>query len=62
MVGLEEEHRVPELPGQAEELLPAVSRLPIEAPVETHVPQAPEGGEEPRPVVEPETQLPGGNV
>ena len=34
----------------------------MEPPIETHVPQAPEGGKEPRPVVEPETQLPRGDV
>ena len=62
VVGLEKKDGIAELPGQADELLPEVSRLSIEPPIETHVPQAPEGGEEPRPVVEPETQLPRGDV
>ena len=55
VVGLEEKGGIPELPGQAEELLPEVARLLIEPPVEAHVPQAPEGGEASRPVVEAET-------
>ena len=62
VVGLEKKDGISELPGQAEELLPEVSRLSIEPPIEAHVPQAPEGGEEPRAVVEPETQLPRGDV
>jgi hypothetical protein len=61
-MSFQQEDRVPEFPGQAEEPLPEASRLLIEASVETHVPQAPEGGKEPRPVVEPETQLPSGDV
>ena len=39
-----------------------LSRLSMEPPIETHVPQASEGGEEPRPVVERETQLSRGDV
>ena len=62
VVGLEKKDGIPKLPGHAEELLPEVSCLAIEPPIEADVPQAPEGGEEPRAVVEPAAQLPGGDV
>ena len=62
VVGFEKEDGILTLPGQAEESLREASRLAIESPIEADVPQAPEGGEEPRPVVQPSAQLPGGDV
>src|SRR5712692_2695779 len=62
MVGFEKEDGIPTLPGQAEEPLREASRLAIESPIEADVPQAPEGGEESRAVVEPSAQLSGGHV
>src|SRR5713101_8361820 len=62
MVGFEKEDGIPTLPGQAEEALREASRLSIESPSKADVPQAPAGGEEPWPVVEPSAQLPGGDV
>src|SRR4029450_10155589 len=62
VMGLEKKAGISELPGQAEKFLPEFSRFTVEPAVKTHMPQAPEGWEEPKPVIEPETQLSGGNV
>jgi hypothetical protein len=62
VVGLKEKDGIPKLPGQAEKAFSEIACLPIESTVNIDVQQAPERGEEPRAVVEPETQLPGGVV
>src|SRR6185503_12593855 len=62
MPGFQEEDGVSKFPGQAEEPFRETSRVSIESSIETHVPEAPEGGEEPRPVVEAETQLARGDI
>jgi hypothetical protein len=62
VMGFEKEDGIPTLPSQAEEPFRVASSLSIESPIEADVPQAPEGGEEPRAIVEPSTQLLGGDV
>jgi hypothetical protein len=62
MMGLEEKDGISQLSGQAEELIPEVSRLSIEPPIETDVPLPPERWEEPRSIVETHTQLSRGDV